>query len=131
MNSGDNQSPARRVAPTLPDVWRATESEHKFHLLQNLKIRTRIAAALLIPAVGDIEGKRQQIDKLAMSPTDALAYFTGAITPSLTAISQIALVQGLDESALRIGEVVKLIQAIASQTNLLALNATIEAARAG
>jgi len=40
-------------------------------------------------------------------------------------------VQGLAESAERIGEVVKLINAIAGQTNLLALNATIEAARAG
>ena len=40
-------------------------------------------------------------------------------------------VQGLSESAERIGEVVKLINAIAGQTNLLALNATIEAARAG
>jgi methyl-accepting chemotaxis protein len=40
-------------------------------------------------------------------------------------------VQGLADAALRIGEVVKLINAIASQTNLLALNATIEAARAG
>jgi methyl-accepting chemotaxis protein len=38
---------------------------------------------------------------------------------------------GLSESASRIGEVVTLIQAIAEQTNLLALNATIEAARAG
>lgn len=38
---------------------------------------------------------------------------------------------GLSESAGRIGEVVTLIQAIAEQTNLLALNATIEAARAG
>ncbi|BAI74628.1 methyl-accepting chemotaxis protein (plasmid) [Azospirillum sp. B510] len=37
----------------------------------------------------------------------------------------------LTGAALRIGEVVKLIQDIASQTNLLALNATIEAARAG
>ena len=37
----------------------------------------------------------------------------------------------LDESARRIGEVVTLINTIASQTNLLALNATIEAARAG
>ncbi|MBR9973284.1 methyl-accepting chemotaxis protein [Magnetospirillum sulfuroxidans] len=37
----------------------------------------------------------------------------------------------LDESAKRIGEVVTLINTIASQTNLLALNATIEAARAG
>ncbi len=40
-------------------------------------------------------------------------------------------VQGLAQSAQTIGDVVKLIQDIASQTNLLALNATIEAARAG
>jgi methyl-accepting chemotaxis protein len=40
-------------------------------------------------------------------------------------------VQGLSKTAGRIGEVVGLINDIASQTNLLALNATIEAARAG
>ena len=40
-------------------------------------------------------------------------------------------VQGLAEAAQKIGDVVKLITAIAEQTNLLALNATIEAARAG
>jgi methyl-accepting chemotaxis protein len=40
-------------------------------------------------------------------------------------------IQGLAETAERIGGVVKLITEIASQTNLLALNATIEAARAG
>jgi len=40
-------------------------------------------------------------------------------------------VQGLSNSAERIGAVVGLISDIASQTNLLALNATIEAARAG
>ena len=37
----------------------------------------------------------------------------------------------LSDAADKIGEVVQLVQAIASQTNLLALNATIEAARAG
>jgi methyl-accepting chemotaxis protein len=37
----------------------------------------------------------------------------------------------LAEAAVRIGDVVKLINQIAGQTNLLALNATIEAARAG
>jgi methyl-accepting chemotaxis protein len=42
-----------------------------------------------------------------------------------------AEIKALDEAAGRIGEVVKLITAIAEQTNLLALNATIEAARAG
>jgi methyl-accepting chemotaxis protein len=41
------------------------------------------------------------------------------------------MVGSLSEAAGRIGEVVQLIQDIASQTNLLALNATIEAARAG
>lgn len=40
-------------------------------------------------------------------------------------------IHSLSESAERIGEVVAMINDIASQTNLLALNATIEAARAG
>jgi methyl-accepting chemotaxis protein len=42
-----------------------------------------------------------------------------------------AKVKGLFEAAQKIGDVVTLINEIASQTNLLALNATIEAARAG
>jgi methyl-accepting chemotaxis protein len=42
-----------------------------------------------------------------------------------------AQIKSLAEAAQRIGDVVKLISAIAGQTNLLALNATIEAARAG
>lgn len=41
------------------------------------------------------------------------------------------VVEGLAGAAQRIGEVVSLIETIATQTNLLALNATIEAARAG
>jgi methyl-accepting chemotaxis protein len=40
-------------------------------------------------------------------------------------------VRGLADAAQKIGDVVDLINTIASQTNLLALNATIEAARAG
>ncbi len=52
-----------------------------------------------------------------------------------TAVSQAAAtdtrVRGLADAAQKIGDVVGLINDIASQTNLLALNATIEAARAG
>jgi methyl-accepting chemotaxis protein len=40
-------------------------------------------------------------------------------------------IEQLAKAAQQIGDIVKLIRAIASQTNLLALNATIEAARAG
>ncbi|SEH56945.1 methyl-accepting chemotaxis protein [Magnetospirillum fulvum] len=40
-------------------------------------------------------------------------------------------VEGLSSSTSRIGEVISLINGIASQTNMLALNATIESARAG
>jgi len=48
-----------------------------------------------------------------------------------TAHSTDQFVNKLSVGATRIGDVIKLIQAIAQQTNLLALNATIEAARAG
>ncbi|ARJ67640.1 hypothetical protein WV31_19270 [Magnetospirillum sp. ME-1] len=41
------------------------------------------------------------------------------------------IMSGLSHAAGRIGDVVRMINAIAAQTNLLALNATIEAARAG
>jgi methyl-accepting chemotaxis protein len=40
-------------------------------------------------------------------------------------------INALAQAAQKIGDVIKLIRAIAGQTNLLALNATIEAARAG
>jgi methyl-accepting chemotaxis protein len=42
-----------------------------------------------------------------------------------------ATMRGLANAAQKIGDVLKMIQAVAAQTNLLALNATIEAARAG
>jgi methyl-accepting chemotaxis protein len=42
-----------------------------------------------------------------------------------------ASIADLAQAAARIGDVIKLITAVAEQTNLLALNATIEAARAG
>jgi methyl-accepting chemotaxis protein len=54
---------------------------------------------------------------------------------SATAVRQSAraneIIGGLSASADRIGQVIGLINSVASQTNLLALNATIEAARAG
>ena len=86
----------------------------------------------------------------ALSNTQTVAAATEELSSSVTEISrqvthstQIAslaveeasrttgTVEGLAQAAQTIGEVVSLINDIASQTNLLALNATIEAARAG
>ncbi|MCP3387794.1 methyl-accepting chemotaxis protein [Bradyrhizobium sp. CCGB12] len=52
----------------------------------------------------------------------------GAVTQARTTADTVT---ELTEAAHKVGDVVRLIQEIASQTNLLALNATIEAARAG
>ena len=59
---------------------------------------------------------------------ESLSVANRALTEAQTAS---ATVEGLSTAGDRIGEVVQLINDIASQTNLLALNATIEAARAG
>ena len=95
---------------------------------------------------GDVASASQQ----ASANVQAVATATEELTSSIseigrqvatsTAITREAVgeaeradrqVRGLTEAAEKIGEVVELINSIASQTNLLALNATIEAARAG
>ncbi len=77
------------------------------------------------------------------SATEELTASISEISQQVTRSSEIAgkaaeearktntVVESLATSTQKIGEVVTLIQTIASQTNLLALNATIEAARAG
>jgi methyl-accepting chemotaxis protein len=57
---------------------------------------------------------------------------TGIVGAAATEASDTnAQITALAQAAQKIGDVIKLIRAIAGQTNLLALNATIEAARAG
>ena len=61
-----------------------------------------------------------------------VAHVTGSVQSAVDCAAQTnAKVAGLSVAADRIGDVVRIITAIAGQTNLLALNATIEAARAG
>lgn len=90
-------------------------------------------------ASGDASANVQSVaaasEELSASINDISRQVTHAANIASRAVDQARqtddTVQGLSESASRIGDVVKLINEIAGQTNLLALNATIEAARAG
>ncbi|MGY1856492.1 methyl-accepting chemotaxis protein [Modestobacter sp. SYSU DS0290] len=66
--------------------------------------------------------------EISKSANEAARVAAGAVAQAATTT---ATVVALGDSSREIGEVVKVITAIADQTNLLALNATIEAARAG
>lgn len=74
-------------------------------------------------------------EQLAVSVNEISRRVNEASQMSMRAVEQAsqtdARVTSLAEAAQKIGDVVQLINNIASQTNLLALNATIEAARAG
>ncbi len=68
------------------------------------------------------------IQEIAKSAFEASKIATSAVKAAETTTSTVTK---LGESSKEIGQVIKVITAIAGQTNLLALNATIEAARAG
>jgi methyl-accepting chemotaxis protein len=68
------------------------------------------------------------IQSIAENATEAAKVASSAVNSAKTADGTVAK---LGKSSAEIGEVIKVITAIAQQTNLLALNATIEAARAG
>jgi methyl-accepting chemotaxis protein len=76
------------------------------------------AAEELSTSVGEIARKVSESASVAMNAVHE-------------AESTRATMRGLADAAQKIGDVLKMIQDVASQTNLLALNATIEAARAG
>jgi methyl-accepting chemotaxis protein len=97
----------------------------------------------LSTTVTDASDRSSTSVRSAASTTETMASSVAEIARQVQASHQVtgaavqqadqtnARIAELSQSAGRIGEVVKLITAIAEQTNLLALNATIEAARAG
>ncbi|MCA2219537.1 methyl-accepting chemotaxis protein [Jidongwangia harbinensis] len=96
-------------------------------------------AGLVASAAGDVSGSVQSvaagseqmassIREIAQNANDAAHVASSAVGVAQTTNDTVAK---LGTSSAEIGDVVKVITAIAEQTNLLALNATIEAARAG
>jgi methyl-accepting chemotaxis protein len=86
-------------------------------------------------ATNNLETIAAATEELSASVGEISAQVQASARDARDAVTQAeqtnATVEILDQTASRIGEVVKMINAIAGQTNLLALNATIEAARAG
>ena len=80
-----------------------------------------------VVAVGT-EEMSASIREIAKNATEAAQVAAEAVRVAERTDSTVAK---LGVSSKEIGEVIKVITAIAQQTNLLALNATIEAARAG
>jgi len=86
------------------------------------------ASASVKSAVAGTESLESSIGEISRKVQDSLGTATSAVAQAEMASRQIS---ELNQAASRIGDVIKMIGAIAQQTNLLALNATIEAARAG
>jgi methyl-accepting chemotaxis protein len=99
------------------------------------KRQTSSVAASSQETLASVETVATAAEELSASVTEISRQMAEASKVSGQAVSETEAtnetLKGLAGAAMRIGEVVQLINGIASQTNLLALNATIEAARAG
>ncbi len=86
-------------------------------------------------AIGNVRTVADAAEELSKSIDEIGQQVSTATKVTSSAVTQVgsttAMVEKLVSVVHRIGEIINLINAIASQTNLLALNATIEAARAG
>jgi methyl-accepting chemotaxis protein len=93
------------------------------------------AAKVSAQSTGNVRSAATASEQLASSVEDISRRAQDSRAVATSAVEQAdatnARIGELKQSVGRIGEVVKMISAVASQTNLLALNATIEAARAG
>lgn len=97
--------------------------------------RANAVAAAAEEASINVQTVASASEELSASIEEISRQVTNAMTVTTSTTAQVETssktVEGLSTAALKIDEVVNLINDIAEQTNLLALNATIEAARAG
>jgi methyl-accepting chemotaxis protein len=97
--------------------------------------KSGMVAAASEQASGNVQAVAAATDEMSSSIHEIARQVQHSTEKARAAVADVkstdAKVTELLHAAARIGDVVKLITAVAEQTNLLALNATIEAARAG
>jgi len=102
---------------------------------ENTQQKSGMVAAASEQASGSVQAVAAATDEMTSSIHEIARQVQLSTEKAAAAVADVkatdAKVEQLLEAAGRIGDVVKLITAVAEQTNLLALNATIEAARAG
>lgn len=116
----------------------ATARDHA-HATGGMAHEVRQASIEAAAAAGDASASVQTVaaaaEEMAASIHEISSQVSSAAQVSSRAVEETGSasrqIANLAEASGRIGDIVRLIQDIASQTNLLALNATIEAARAG
>ncbi|USG60937.1 methyl-accepting chemotaxis protein [Sneathiella marina] len=104
-------------------------------MIEQTLVKTREMDATSKETTQNVQIVAEGAETLVKSVDEIKIQVENSSSISATAVDHAAstseTIRGLVETANKIGEVVSLIENIASQTNLLALNATIEAARAG
>ncbi|MGY4368412.1 methyl-accepting chemotaxis protein [Bradyrhizobium sp. LB1.3] len=117
----------------------ATELEASSNTLTQAAERGSGLATVVAAASEEASANVQSVSSASEEMTSSISEISRQVQESArvadVAVEQAQRTNGrvaeLTKAASRIGDVVELINTIASQTNLLALNATIEAARAG
>ena len=113
------EAAADRMADTAKTTQQLSDMVTSASMQASSNVASVAAATEEMSAsVKEVAGRVQESSRIAI----------GAVKQAERTDARIAQ---LSQAASRIGDVIKLITAIAAQTNLLALNATIEAARAG
>jgi methyl-accepting chemotaxis protein len=129
-----------QVRQAIGALDKASEQMHAASAsMSTMSDKTNASVQLAAQASGEASVNVQSVasatEELSASINDISRQVARAAETASRAVDQARqtddTVQGLSQTAGRIGEVVNMINDIAGQTNLLALNATIEAARAG
>jgi methyl-accepting chemotaxis protein len=103
----------------------ASESSHQATTVSTAANEAALNVQTVAAATEELSASISEITRRITASSD------GAKSAVSEAEQTSRIFEALASAAQRIGDVVSLIESVASQTNLLALNATIEAARAG